>query len=55
MPFDSLKSRVNTILANEAETVDQRLTEICELLQTAVGYYAPYTLRHLPASLQIIP
>lgn len=39
MPFDSLKSRVNTILANKAETVDQRLTEICELLQTTVGYY----------------
>lgn len=39
MPFDNLKSKVKTILANEAETSDQRLTEICELLQTSVGYY----------------
>jgi GAF domain-containing protein len=39
MPFDNLKSKVKTILANEAESANQRLTEICELLQTAVGYY----------------
>jgi GAF domain-containing protein len=39
MPFDTLKSKVKTILANEAETADQRLTEICELLQKSVGYY----------------
>ena len=39
MPFDNLKSKVKTILANEAETSDQRLNEICELLQTSVGYY----------------
>jgi GAF domain-containing protein len=39
MPFDSLKPKVNTILANDAESIDQRLTEICELLQTSVGYY----------------
>jgi GAF domain-containing protein len=39
MPFDSLRPKVNTILANTAETVEQRLTEVCELLQTSVGYY----------------
>ncbi|PKA82495.1 GAF domain-containing protein [Ulvibacter sp. MAR_2010_11] len=39
MPFDSLRPKVTTILANTAETAEQRLTEVCELLQTAVGYY----------------
>jgi GAF domain-containing protein len=39
MPFDKLKSKASTILANDKETVEQRMTEICELLQTSVGYY----------------
>lgn len=39
MPFDLLRSRVKTILANDSETVELRMTEICELLQTAIGYY----------------
>ncbi|MCH2489318.1 MAG: GAF domain-containing protein [Flavobacteriales bacterium] len=39
MPFDSLRPKVSTILANENESVDQRLTEICELLQASIGYY----------------
>ena len=39
MPFDALKSKVTTILANDRETAEQRLTEICELLQSSIGYY----------------
>ena len=39
MPFDNLRHKVRTILANKAESVDLRLTEICELLQTSMGYY----------------
>lgn len=39
MPFTNLKSKVKTILANENENTEQRLIEICELLQTGVGYY----------------
>ena len=39
MPFDNLRHKVRTILANKADSVDLRLTEICELLQTSMGYY----------------
>lgn len=39
MPFDILRPKINTILANKSETVDQRLAEVCELLQTSIGYY----------------
>jgi L-methionine (R)-S-oxide reductase len=39
MPFDSLRHKVTTILANRNETVEQRMTEVCELLQTSIGYY----------------
>ena len=39
MPFDQLRSRVKTILANDTESVELRMTEVCELLQTAIGYY----------------
>lgn len=39
MPFDALKPKVNTILANDRESTTQRLTEVCELLQSAIGYY----------------
>jgi L-methionine (R)-S-oxide reductase len=39
MPFDKLKPKVATILANEDETVDDRLTEVCELLRATIGYY----------------
>ena len=39
MPFDALKPKVNTILANDKESVKQRLNEVCELLQTSLGYY----------------
>ncbi|MFT4670458.1 MAG: L-methionine (R)-S-oxide reductase [Ulvibacter sp.] len=39
MPFDSLRHKVRTILANENENAEQRMTEVCELLQTSIGYY----------------
>ncbi len=39
MPFDSLRHKVRTILANESESAEQRMTEVCELLQTSMGYY----------------
>ena len=39
MPFDNLRHRVKTILANDSESPQQRMTEICELLQTSLGYY----------------
>lgn len=39
MPFDNLRHKVTTILANANETAEQRMTEVCELLQTAIGYY----------------
>ena len=39
MTFDSLRHKVSTILANENESAEQRMTEVCELLQTSLGYY----------------
>lgn len=39
MPFSHLKPKIRTILANDGEKADQRLKEVCELLQTTVGYY----------------
>ncbi len=39
MPFDRLQPKIKTILSNNSETVEQRLTEVCELLQTSIGYY----------------
>ena len=39
MPFNSLQPKVTTILANTADSVNMRLTEVCELLQNAIGYY----------------
>lgn len=39
MPFSHLKPKVTTILSNKNESAEQRLKEICELLQSAVGYY----------------
>lgn len=39
MPFDTLKPKVTTILSNSSETVTERLSEICELLQSSIGYY----------------
>jgi GAF domain-containing protein len=39
MSFSNLKPKITAILANNSETTEQRLTEVCELLQTSVGYY----------------
>lgn len=39
MPFSQLKPKVKTILSNERESAEQRLKEVCELLQSSVGYY----------------
>lgn len=39
MPFDQLRSRVKTILSNDSESAELRMTELCELLQTSIGYY----------------
>lgn len=39
MPFNHLKPKIKTILANTAEKPQQRLNEVCELLQTSIGYY----------------
>ena len=39
MPFAHLKPKITTILSNDRESVTQRITEVCELLQTSVGYY----------------
>ncbi len=39
MPFNHLKPKIKTILSNNRETVTQRMKEVCELLQTSIGYY----------------
>ncbi len=39
MSFSHLKPKIKTILANDAESAEQRLTEVCELLQSQIGYY----------------
>ncbi len=39
MPFKYLQPRIAEILQNEKETVDARLTQVCEVLQNTIGYY----------------
>lgn len=39
MPFSELKPKINTILANDAVSTNERLNQVCELLQTTVSYY----------------
>lgn len=39
MPFTHLKPKIKTILSNDRESVNQRMKEVCELLQTSIGYY----------------
>jgi|SRR5690554_588926 len=39
MPFTSLKPKVKTILANENKSSEERLKEVCELLQSNINYY----------------
>lgn len=39
MPFNTLKPKVTTLLSNNEDSVDLRLTEVCELLRGTIGYY----------------
>lgn len=39
MSFAHLKPKIKTILANETDSPVQRMTEVCELLQSSIGYY----------------
>lgn len=39
MPFQKLKPRIEEILHNKELPVDDRLTKVCELLQTCIPYY----------------
>ena len=39
MPFQSLKPRIESILQNSSINVDNRLTELCELLKETIPYY----------------
>jgi GAF domain-containing protein len=39
MPFNNLQHKVTTILANTNQTAEQRMTAVCELLQTSIDYY----------------
>lgn len=39
MSFTHLKPKIKTILANETDSPIQRLTQVCELLQSSIGYY----------------
>ncbi|KAA3623194.1 MAG: GAF domain-containing protein [Flavobacterium sp.] len=39
MPFDSLKKEVVNILNQSDKQLNQRLTNICELLQSQIDYY----------------
>lgn len=39
MIFDSLKPKVTQILSDVSASVDHRLTSVCELLRSNIGYY----------------
>ncbi|MCM4156645.1 GAF domain-containing protein [Gramella sp. AN32] len=39
MPFQKLRPQVKDILNNEKLSVDHRLSQVCELLQTNIPYY----------------
>lgn len=39
MSFNSLKPKVSSILNRSEESVNQRLTALCELLQSSIEYY----------------
>lgn len=39
MPFDKLRPQVEEILKNDQLSVDQRLTKVCELLESNIPYY----------------
>lgn len=39
MSFSDLKPQLNTILSNNSDSAEQRLTAVCELLQSSIEYY----------------
>ena len=39
MSLSHLKPKVKTILANDSDSTQERLNEVCELLQKSIGYY----------------
>lgn len=39
MSFTKLKPAVKTILSDEGKSTEQRMKEVCELLQTSIAYY----------------
>ena|SRR5690554_6608837 len=39
MPFSHLREKIKTILAQTDEKLEEKLQELCELLQSSVGYY----------------
>ena len=39
MLFNSLKPQIETIVSNQNKTIDQRLLEICQVLETNIPYY----------------
>ena len=39
MLFNSLKPQIETIVTNQNKTIDQRLLEICQALETNIPYY----------------
>lgn len=39
MSFSHLKSKVNSILSDESTNSQQKLTEVCKLLQSSIDYY----------------
>ena len=39
MTFDKLKPQIEEILQNETNSVDSRLTKVCELLENNIPYY----------------
>lgn len=39
MPFELLKPQIETIVSNSKKTIDERLLNICELLETHIAHY----------------
>ncbi|MCF6306326.1 MAG: GAF domain-containing protein [Flavobacteriaceae bacterium] len=39
MPYQNLQQKVNEIISKNKLSIDNRLTEICELLQNSLDYY----------------
>ena len=39
MPLNSLKPQIENIVSNQSKTVDERLLELCKVLEANVSYY----------------